>query len=278
MSGESTAAAPHRTFIVEPASPLSEALRYAGALVIVAMIGGGVLAFAGRSAPPNEASEIDSAVLIDLPAAEASSQPAHEAADGPEQQAMSASSAQSAPPRVEPPKVPDKPAEETKPAPAQAVVDHPPPPVAPDPAAVLERKQEEAPPPKPVAAPATPAQNEQAPAGAQNPTKTDDADSDEGQPHASAHAITSWQKSLMRRLEAARRLAGRETLPSGSVKIGFAIDGKGTLASERVVKSSGSSTLDRAALALVRQAAPFPAPPPGAADRDTSFVVPIRFR
>ena len=49
------------------------------------------------------------------------------------------------------------------------------------------------------------------------------------------------------------------------------------LVSSRIEKASGSDVLDAEALAMVKRAAPFPAPPAGIADADLTFVVPIRF-
>ena len=268
-------AGPYRTFIDEPNTGVSDAVRYALAIVIVAAFGASVLVWAGRTSATDKASDVDSAVLIDLPPAEASSQPASTAAEGPPQQATQASASQQAPRHVEPPK--EQPVEELKPAPVTKP-DTEPPPVMPDPSAVIERKQDEPSPPKPVAAPATQAQDERAPAGAESPVNTEVEVGDDARPHASAHAITVWQKSLMRRLETAKRLVDRQAHSPGTVRIAFAIDANGALSAERVLVSSGSASLDRAALLLVKQAAPFPVPPPGSKPHDTSFIVPIRFR
>ncbi len=147
----------------------------------------------------------------------------------------------------------------------------------PDPPAVLEH-QAVTPPPKPAATSPTQAQDLFAPAGSDTPTKTVSDFGEDARPPPSAHAITLWQKSLMKRLEAAKRRVGREPHAIGTVEVAFEIDAEGGLAFARVAQSSGSATLDRAALLLIRQAAPFPAPPGHAASRDTSFVVPVRFR
>ena len=82
----------------------------------------------------------------------------------------------------------------------------------------------------------------------------------------------------MKRLETAKRQVGNAPHAAGTVKIAFDVDAKGGLASERVASRSGSAALDRAALALIRRAAPFPAPPARVASGDTSFVVPVHFR
>lgn len=271
-----------RTVLDEPSSVFGEILRYGLSMAVVVAVVAGLVVSIGRVVPDQEAADPDNAVLVDLMPAEASSQPSSDAADGPEQQAAPAAPAQQAPDVVEPPNPldPPKPLEPPPPEPAAAdkPVEEPPPVVEPDPPAVLERAQPPAPPPKPVAVPATQAQDEHAPAGSPTPAKTDADDGDEGRPPPSAQAITLWQKSLMKRLEAAKHQVGREPHAAGTVKVAFEIDAGGGLASERVAQSSGSTTLDKAALLLVRRAAPFPAPPGRAASRDTSFVIPVRFR
>lgn len=240
-------------------------------MTLVAACAACLVVWTERDAPDNEAAEVDSAVMIDLPAAEASSAPASDASDGPEQQAIRASAAQEAVENVER----SKPTDETKPAESAEPMEAPPPVVAPDPPIALERK---APPPQPISAPATTAQDERAPAGSTTPLKNDVDVSDEGRASPSKHAITLWQKALMRRLESAKRSIDSEQHPAGTVKVAFEIDARGSVASERVAQSSGSATLDKAALLLIKRAAPFPTPPPNAASHDTSFVVPVRFR
>ncbi len=243
-------------------------------MLVVAAVASALIYQLSRGTSNDEASEVDRAVMVDLPSAAAS--PASDAPEGPEQHAAQASVAQQVPDQVRPadPLKPDRkptPVGEPKPAPE-------PPPVMPDPAAVLDRKQEAAP-PNPVVAPATQAQEERAPNGSDAPSPTRTIDSgDEGRPHASKHAITLWQRSLMRRIEDAKRRFAGEAQAAGTVKIAFSIGRRGELASERVLLSSGSAALDRAALLLIKDAAPFPAPPAGLQDKQVSFVMPIHFR
>jgi protein TonB len=61
--------------------------------------------------------------------------------------------------------------------------------------------------------------------------------------------------------------------PGAIATVAFVLSGSGSVASVRVSRSSGSAALDQEALATVRRASPFPAPPPGA---DKRFVAPIR--
>ncbi|ABG33637.1 energy transducer TonB [Roseobacter denitrificans] len=71
----------------------------------------------------------------------------------------------------------------------------------------------------------------------------------------------------------------RQPLPRartrGVARVSFKIAGNGGLASVGLAKSSGNQDLDRAALNLIRRAAPFPPPPPGA---QKQFVISIKSR
>ena len=237
----------------------AEALRYAlaGARVRAAAA---AIVLLPRSGPKTEnAAEVDAAVLIDLPPALASSEPMRDAADGPEQRASRAAAAASAPPPVDPP-APD----------VDPVLP------APDPAALQERTVE-MPPPRPAAA-AAPQREEQAPAGSRQPVKTPDAAGEDDGPRASARALSLWQRSMVSRLEIAKRALRREAGRQGTVIVAFAITRAGALASARVTRGSGDPALDAAAETLVERAAPFPAPPAGVDAKDLSFTVPIRFK
>ena len=61
---------------------------------------------------------------------------------------------------------------------------------------------------------------------------------------------------------------------TGSATVAFALDGGGRVASVRLVRPSGSSSLNGEAQTMVRRASPFPPPPGG---RTMSFTVPLSF-
>ena len=65
----------------------------------------------------------------------------------------------------------------------------------------------------------------------------------------------------MRRISRAGKPRVRTT---GTATISFAIASNGGLASVSVARGSGSAALDRAAVSVIRKAAPFPRPPAGA--------------
>lgn len=64
----------------------------------------------------------------------------------------------------------------------------------------------------------------------------------------------------------------------GQVTVSFGVSPSGGLTHARVLRSSGNSALDQAALAGVRRVAPFPRPPAGITAAQLTFQIPIRFR
>jgi protein TonB len=89
--------------------------------------------------------------------------------------------------------------------------------------------------------------------------------------------ITKWQQSLVAHLGRFKRYPAQGGAAEGVVSLAFTIDRKGNVVSSRIEKTSGSTLLDAEALAMVKRAAPLPAPPAEIADADLTFVVPIRF-
>ncbi len=64
----------------------------------------------------------------------------------------------------------------------------------------------------------------------------------------------------------------------GRAVVSFAVTAGGGLRYARLARTSGNAALDRAALAAVRRAAPFPRPPAGAETRQLKFTIPFSFR
>jgi protein TonB len=60
----------------------------------------------------------------------------------------------------------------------------------------------------------------------------------------------------------------------GSATLTFTLDGGGRVTSARLVRGSGSASIDQEVQAMARRASPFPAPPNG---RPASFTVPVSF-
>ncbi len=85
-------------------------------------------------------------------------------------------------------------------------------------------------------------------------------------------AASNYPGLVMQRLSQ----AGRPPVNArGTAVVAFNISGNGGLASVSLARSSGSSTLDQAAVQLVRGAGPFPPPPEGA---QRSFSIQIKGR
>lgn len=94
-----------------------------------------------------------------------------------------------------------------------------------------------------------------------------------------SNAIPSWKRQVVVMLERNKRYpaAARSRKEHGIVQISFALDRDGHVLSSRVVKSSGSATLDKESLDLLQRAQPFPPAPPELSGARISLTVPIRF-
>jgi protein TonB len=64
----------------------------------------------------------------------------------------------------------------------------------------------------------------------------------------------------------------------GVVRLEFTLDRSGQIVSSHIVQSSGSPLLDEEAMAMIRRAAPLPAPPQQVPGPAFSLAVPIKFR
>jgi protein TonB len=78
-------------------------------------------------------------------------------------------------------------------------------------------------------------------------------------------APSAWQVEVGRLIALKRRYPVMSVLLRewGTVVVAFRVDRQGRIATIGITRSSGSTALDNAALELVRQAQPFPPPPPG---------------
>lgn len=97
---------------------------------------------------------------------------------------------------------------------------------------------------------------------------------------ANAHnpnAVPNWISQLSAQLERHKRYPSEARGDTGVVQLAFSVDRGGGVHNARVVRSSGSSALDNAALALVARAAPLPPPPPERPGAQIAITVPIRY-
>ncbi|MEM8654320.1 MAG: TonB family protein [Pseudomonadota bacterium] len=85
-------------------------------------------------------------------------------------------------------------------------------------------------------------------------------------------AVSNYPGQVMKRIQRVRRPKVRTR---GAATVAFRIASNGGLSAVSVARSSGSAELDRAAMQVIRQAAPFPTPPQGAR---RSFSIQIKGR
>lgn len=99
-----------------------------------------------------------------------------------------------------------------------------------------------------------------------------------GAPHDS-NALPNWKSQLMAQLERHKRYPPEAQAHNeqGTVQLAFSIDRSGGVHNARIVHSSGSATLDAAALSLPSRAAPLPAPPAEVTGAQIAISVPIRY-
>jgi protein TonB len=101
-------------------------------------------------------------------------------------------------------------------------------------------------------------------------------------PGAAAHnpnAVPHWKTALVARLERYKRYPAEAQArgEQGVAQLAFSVDRSGGVHHARILRSSGSSLLDRATLALVARAQPLPPPPPEVRGAQIAIVVPIRY-
>ena len=143
----------------------------------------------------------------------------------------------------------------------------------------MQRKQEKAPPKRQAAGNG---------GNAQADARKGEADGDKGGSQAVAGrsgtsreagnaAVSNYPGKVVSKLRRSLRYpsAARRDRLRGEVHVAFTVTGGGGVSGARVVRSSGSSVLDQAALETVRRAAPFPPIPDGRAN--WSFTVPLAF-
>lgn len=92
-------------------------------------------------------------------------------------------------------------------------------------------------------------------------------------------AETSWEARLLAHLEKFRRYpaGAKARREQGVAYIRFRMDREGQLISAQLSRSSGSPRLDKAALATIRRAAPFPKPPTDYPGNRIELTAPIEF-
>ncbi|MCB1477247.1 MAG: TonB family protein [Rhodobiaceae bacterium] len=90
-------------------------------------------------------------------------------------------------------------------------------------------------------------------------------------------AVSNYNGLVWKRLNRALRRPPGTTHIEATVTVSFVIASSGQASAARVVKSSGNAVLDRAAIATVQRASPFPAIPAEAGRSTWPITVPIQF-
>jgi len=172
------------------------------------------------------------------------------------------------PPQPEPPMIPP-------PNPAVALPEPPLPPPPPAPKRPPPRPAVRPPPPRPAQAnPSPPAP--QAPASSAAPAPAPPTAS--AAPPSSS-AVPGWRSELVGRLQRAKRYpdTARARDEQGAAAVTFTIDRSGHVLSARLVRSSGSPSLDEEAVEMVRRADPLPPMPSELPGSTLTLTVPVTF-
>lgn len=92
-------------------------------------------------------------------------------------------------------------------------------------------------------------------------------------------AKVTWQSRLLAHLEKYRRypVRARAKGEEGTAYVRFRMDRQGRLLESSLARSSGSAQLDKAALATIKRAAPFPKPPQHVGGATIEITVPVEF-
>lgn len=88
----------------------------------------------------------------------------------------------------------------------------------------------------------------------------------------------AWQRRLVAHLDRHKRYPADGARREAQVEIRFALDNAGRVKTATLVRSSGLSSFDAAALDMMRRADPVPTPPDFMSDEALAFTVPVIFR
>lgn len=100
----------------------------------------------------------------------------------------------------------------------------------------------------------------------------------QGTAEALQRVRVSWQKELLVHLNRYKRYPSDRSGKSAEIVVAMHLDRTGRVVAANVIRSSGDTAFDRAALSMVERASPVPVPPPLVADLGLDFELPIRFR
>ena len=87
----------------------------------------------------------------------------------------------------------------------------------------------------------------------------------------------TWEKELAAHLDKFKRYPADRVMQSAQVVVSFVLDRIGHVQAMHIVKGSGDTSFDEAALAMLQRSDPVPPPPPLVADEGLSFTLPVIF-
>ena len=94
-----------------------------------------------------------------------------------------------------------------------------------------------------------------------------------------SNAVPNWKSRLVAQIERSKRYPAEAQSrgEQGVAQVSFNVDRGGSVHNARVVRSSGSSILDRDAIAWLERAQPLPPPPPEIPGAQIPLSVPMRY-
>jgi periplasmic protein TonB len=256
------------------AQDLADLRRWAICGAVIVLAHGAIAAGTVNWREEIEAAEPAAAIVIEFaPVPVAPPMPETNLAPGPEQVMSEASPATPIEQVEEKQKTPEKV--------ASRPVEEPPPEIkpAPNPDVALEPPRQERATQRPQN-PRTPAPTTSAPQALPERSAAVPAAPMQGRvtPNTS-NAVPTWKTHILALLERHKRYpeSAQSRHQQGIAQVFFSLDRQGRVIDSRVVRSSGASVLDEEALALLRRAQPFPAPPRELPGERVDLTVPIRF-
>jgi periplasmic protein TonB len=90
-------------------------------------------------------------------------------------------------------------------------------------------------------------------------------------------ARVTWQKELAAHFDKYKRYPADRVTQTAEVVVTFVLNRSGHVLSTGVLKGSGDSSFDAAAIAMLQRADPVPPPPPLVADEGLTFTLPVVF-
>jgi TonB family protein len=88
----------------------------------------------------------------------------------------------------------------------------------------------------------------------------------------------TWQKELVAHFDRHKRYPAERSQKAAEILVSFVLDRLGHVLSVNLVKGSGDTAFDEAAIAMVRRSDPVPQPPAVIADEGLTFTLPVVFR